>query len=52
MKGMFFEPHIVAKSFDDVGLWPWNPRKNWKSVDNNCPAVSQSDRDRVFHPPC
>ncbi len=37
-------PHILRKSFEDVGLWPWNPQKILEACQRFCPAVSLPDK--------
>ena len=33
-----FETKVLQKTFDDVGLWPWNPGKILNNCRENCPA--------------
>jgi len=45
MRGLFticeeeaFQPHILQKSFAEVGLWPWNPDRIRELCQKHCPA--------------
>ncbi len=40
-------PHIVRKSFADVGLWPWDPEKIWKICQEHCPVDPLSQEDET-----
>ena len=40
-------PHIVRKSFADVGLWPWNPEKIWEICQQHCPVDPLSQEDET-----
>jgi len=35
-----FEPLIIRKTFEGVGLWPWNPEKILKMCQEHCPVFS------------
>ena len=35
-----FETQVVRKTFADVGLWPWNPKKILQNCLENCPIVA------------
>ena len=47
--GFFFEAEKIAfkrstvkGTFDDLGLWPWNPKKILEACEKHCPVHSQS----------
>jgi len=42
-----FERKILKKTFDDVGLWPWNPEKIRKNCEEHCPVVRQPKESRL-----
>ena len=43
-----FSSRIVRKSFADVGLWPWNPRKILRMCESHSPAQKKEDvNDRL-----
>jgi len=42
-----FAPHIVRKSFADVGLFPWEPAKIRKLCLEHCPPPPQLSGSRV-----
>ena len=41
-------PHIVRKSFADVGLWPWNPDWILENCLKFCPVDSQQQEDETM----
>ena len=43
-----FEPHIVRKSFADVGLWPWDPEKIWKNCLKHTPTNSKDKENETM----
>ena len=42
-----FAPHIIRKSYADVGLFPWNPTKIRKLCLDHCPPPSLLTGSRV-----
>ena len=45
-----FTKEIVRSSFERVGLWPWNPKKNLEHREENSPPVSQHPEDEMKDP--
>jgi len=43
-----FMPHIVRKSFAEVGLWPWNPDLILENCLKHCPVDSQQVADEMM----
>ena len=43
-----FMPHIVRKSFADVGLWPWNADLILENCLKFCPVDSQQEEDETM----
>ena len=43
-----FLPHIVRKSFAEVGLWPWNPEKNLENCRKHCPADPNHEQNETM----
>ena len=41
-------PHIVRKSFSDVGLWPFNPQKILQICQNHCPVDSKNEENEML----
>ena len=40
------KPHILRKSFADVGLWPWNPQKKLEACEKNSPPLTQPEETK------
>ena len=44
-----FDPKILIKSFEKVGLWPWNPKKILKICEEHSPAVVQPENSEMVN---
>ena len=41
-------PHIVKKSFADVGLWPWKPERIWENCLKHTPVSCNHKVNRMM----
>ena len=48
MEPVAFAPHILRESFNEVGLWPWNPTQIRKLCQEHCPPPSKLNGSHVL----
>ena len=46
-EGDAFEPQVLRKTFEYVGLWPWNPQKILNNCRENCPVEPPLHENRL-----